>query len=95
VQRTIPNSPSAIKIGNVAQGQKMHAQVLNGAGAITCRFANRQETLDTPLPFGGDQGFAITSSDGLVELVWEGEVWAKGNAANASQPLIEFAASRS
>jgi hypothetical protein len=95
MQRTIPNSPSAIKIGNVPQGSRVHFQVFNGAGAITCRFANRQEVLDNALPFGGDQGFAITSADGLVELVWEGEVWAKGNAVNAAQPLIEFGFSRS
>jgi hypothetical protein len=95
MNRTIPNSAPAIKIGNVAQGSRMHVQVLNGAGAISCRFANRQEVLDNPLPFGGNQGFVLTSDDGLVELIWEGDVWAEGLPANASQPQIEFATSRS
>ena len=87
--RVIPNAAPAQKIWNVLPGKKIKIQGLNGG--VTCRFAARQEDLDNPLPFGGAQGFAFTSTDGAVEMHWNApEIWAEGIAANASQPVIEF-----
>lgn len=91
MQRTIPNTAPAQKVGNVRPGTRIHIQVLNGAGAVACRFASRQDLLDNPTPFGGAQGFLLTSANGVVELIWqEAEIWAEGLAANASQPVIEI-----
>lgn len=89
--RVIPNVAPATKLGNVVPGKKIKLQVLNGAGAVVCRFAGRQDDLDNPLPFGGAQGFAFTSTDGAVEMHWNApEIWAEGVAANAALPVIEF-----
>lgn len=90
MQRTIPNTAPAQKVGNVKPGARIHLQVLNGAGLIICRFGKDQNTLDVPTPFGGAQGYQLTSDDGIVELVWESaEIWAEGIPANSALPVIE------
>lgn len=94
VQRTITNPPNpAIKVGNILPGAKIHIQVITTG--VTVRFAPRQDTLNTPTPFGGQQGIQFASTDGVVEIVWtEPEIWASGIAGNASQPVIDISGGR-
>lgn len=91
MQRSIPNTAPATKLGNVKPGTKIHLQVLNGAGNNTVRIAERPDLLDNPEPFGGSSGMAFTSNNGVVEIVWQwAEVWAAGLAANTSIPVVYF-----
>lgn len=89
----IANSSPAQKIGTVPPGGKLHLQVLTAS--VTVRIAADRDSLDTPYPLSGAQGFPFDSTYGIVELQWLGEVWAEGIAANgAVQPVIEFSISK-
>lgn len=87
----VGNVAPAQKLGYATPGQKIHMRVLNGAGAILLRFAQSRELLDSPSPFFPDtQGYIITSLDGLVEVQWEGDIYAEGVVANAAPVQLQF-----
>jgi hypothetical protein len=95
VEHTVPNPPTfkAIKLQNVNPGSRIHIQVKTAS--VTVRFGPSGAELDTPTPFGGNQGFALDSTAGLQELVWgDSEIWAAGIAANATPAVIDVSGGR-
>ena len=85
---TIPNAKPAYRLGSARQGQKIHLIVITAG--VTVRISADRNALETPTPFGGDQGLQFTSLNDVIEMQWSGEIWALGVAGNASNPVVDF-----
>jgi hypothetical protein len=85
---TIPNTKPAYRLGSAKAGQKIH--LLITTVGVTVRFAADRNTLELDTPFGGSQGLQFTSTNGVIEMQWSGEIWALGIAANAVSPVVDF-----
>jgi hypothetical protein len=85
---TLPNTKPAYRLGSARAGQKVHLLVVTPG--VTVRIASDRNSLELDTPFGGSQGLQFTSLSGVIEMQWNGEIWAQGVAANASLPVVDF-----
>ena len=85
---TVQNPPNAPRlIANLSDSTTIRLTVLSPATAV--RLAHDRCTLESPPPFAGISGLLVTDTDREVQQQWQGELWALGDANNATNVILE------